>query len=40
MMSGKADNLGAVFQGFVKIPMAGQWRFGTESDDGTKLYVS
>ncbi|MSR18988.1 MAG: hypothetical protein EXS00_07475 [Phycisphaerales bacterium] len=35
--SGRADNVGAVFSGWVVIPTAGEWKFFVESDDGSSL---
>lgn len=37
--SGRADNLGAVFDGYVSIAAADYYTFSVESDDGSKLYV-
>jgi len=37
--SGRSDNVGAVFQGFVTVPFDGLYDFFTESDDGSKLYI-
>ncbi len=39
MGSGLSDNVGARFVGWVEIPFPGQWRFSTESDDGSALYI-
>jgi hypothetical protein len=33
------SSLGAIFEGYVVIPEAGEWTFGTISDDGTLLYI-
>jgi hypothetical protein len=33
------ENIGLVFQGWVMIPEAGEWTFGSESDDGSMLYL-
>ncbi|MCL4222154.1 MAG: hypothetical protein KJZ65_12385 [Phycisphaerales bacterium] len=37
--SGRADNVGAVFKGYVSIPQAGPYRFFTTSDDGSALSI-
>jgi len=37
--SGRADNVGAVFTGYVEAPRAGVYTFYTESDDGSALYL-
>ena len=37
--SGRADNVGALFTGWIDIPEAGEWRLFTNSDDGSKLWV-
>jgi len=37
--SGRNDNVGAVFEGFVYIPESDDWEFGTISDDGSKLFI-
>ena len=39
MGSGLSDDVGAVFTGWVQIPEPGEWRFGTNSDDGSALYI-
>jgi len=36
---GRADNFGAVFEGYVTVPKDGTYLFYTESDDGSSLYV-
>ena len=38
--SGRADNVGAVYVGYLSIPQDARYTFYTESDDGSKLYVS
>jgi hypothetical protein len=38
--SGRADYVGAVFDGFIKMPTAGSWKLSLESDDGGMLYVN
>jgi len=35
-----ADNFGVVYSGFIDIPVAGNYRFGTRSDDGSKLWIN
>ena len=37
--SGRSDNVGAVFAGFVEVPAGGMYTFFTESDDGSRLYI-
>jgi len=37
--SGLADNVGAVFEGYLDIPTAGVWTLFTESDDGSRLLI-
>jgi len=37
--SGRADNVGALFTGWIDIPASGEWRLYTNSDDGSKLWV-
>lgn len=37
--SGRTDNLGAVFEGFVNIPTSDVYRFHLTSDDGSKLFI-
>lgn len=37
--SGRADNVGAVFKGFVNVPATGAFTFFTNSDDGSKLFI-
>ena len=39
MGSGLSDDVGALFTGWVQVPEAGEWRFGTNSDDGSALYI-
>ena len=39
MGSGLSDDVGAVFTGWVHATEAGEWRFGTNSDDGSALYI-
>lgn len=37
--SGRNDDVGAVFTGFVEVPAGGMYTFFTESDDGSRLYI-
>ena len=37
--SGLADNVGAVFTGWIDIPATGFWTLNTSSDDGSKLWI-
>lgn len=37
--SGRADNVAAVFEGYVSISQPGAYRFYTTSDDGSALYI-
>jgi hypothetical protein len=37
--SGRADNLGAVFQGWVDVPTTGVWTLFLSSDDGSRCFV-
>ncbi len=37
--SGRADDVGAVYRGWVNIPVAGSWSFFTSSDDGSRLLI-
>jgi hypothetical protein len=37
--TGKNDFVGIRYQGYVKVPHSGIWDFGTNSDDGSKLYI-
>ena len=39
MSSGLNDDVGALFAGWVEVPTAGEWTFGTNSDDGSALYI-
>jgi hypothetical protein len=39
MGSGLNDDVGALFTGWVEVPTAGEWTFGTNSDDGSALYI-
>lgn len=40
MNSGRADNVGAVFEGYFQALFPGVYTFTTSSDDGSKLYVA
>jgi hypothetical protein len=37
--SGRSENVGALFSGWIDIPEAGEWRLYTNSDDGSKLWI-
>ena len=37
--SGRADNVAAIYTGFITAPVAAQYTFFTESDDGSRLYI-
>lgn len=37
--SGRADDVGAVFSGWIDIPTAGTWTFFVNSDDGSRLKI-
>jgi hypothetical protein len=37
--SGRADNVGAVYTGWITVPTAGTWTFFTSSDDGSRLFI-
>ncbi len=37
--SGRADLIGAVFEGYLRIPTSGVWKLSSESDDGSRLWV-
>jgi len=37
--SGLADNVGAVYTGWIEIPVTGIWSLNITSDDGSKLYI-
>ncbi len=37
--SGRANEVGAVYEGFVSVPAANKWTFYTSSDDGSKLWI-
>lgn len=37
--SGRSDNLGAVFQGWIQIPSSGGWTFTLTSDEGSRLLI-
>ena len=39
MNSGLNDDVAAVFNGWITIPTGGFWTFGTNSDDGSALYI-
>ena len=37
--SGRADDVGAVYSGWIEIPTGGVWSFFTNSDDGSRLRI-
>ena len=37
--TGRADEVGVVWQGWVDIAESGSWTFGMESDDGSRLWI-
>lgn len=37
--SGRADNLGVVFQGWIEVPESGGWTFTVASDEGSRLLI-
>ncbi len=37
--SGRSENFGVVFDGFIEVPTSDQYTIYTDSDDGSKLYV-
>jgi thermitase len=37
--SGRPDNVGAVYTGWIEIPTTGFWTLSTSSDDGSKLWI-
>jgi hypothetical protein len=37
--SGRDNEVGAVFTGYVEVASAGDWTFYTESDDGSRLFI-
>lgn len=37
--SGRADNVGAVYTGWIEIPTTGFWTLSLSSDDGSKLWI-
>ncbi|MEY5032001.1 MAG: hypothetical protein RL354_1032 [Planctomycetota bacterium] len=37
--SGRADNVGAVYTGWIDVPATGIWTLSITSDDGSKLYL-
>ncbi len=38
-LSGRADNVGAVYTGWIDVPASGFWTLGLTSDDGSKLWI-
>lgn len=39
-VANRADNFGFLWEGFIRIPVSGNYTFETYSDDGSKLYVN
>ncbi|MDG2021930.1 MAG: M12 family metallo-peptidase [Phycisphaerales bacterium] len=37
--TGRSDNFGVLWTGWVDLPESGTWTFGTESDDGSRLWI-
>ena len=37
--SGRADNVGAVYTGWIDVPESGYWTLGLTSDDGARLWI-
>lgn len=37
--SGRVDNIGAVFEGWIEVPSDGAWTFTLESDEGSRLLI-
>ena len=37
--TGRADDFGVVWTGWLEVPASGFWTLGTESDDGSRLYI-
>jgi hypothetical protein len=37
--SGRSENVGALYTGWIDIPESGEWRLFTDSDDGSKLWI-
>ena len=37
--SGRADQVAAVFEGYIAVPTTGLWTFSTESDDGSRILI-
>lgn len=37
--TGRADQVGVVWEGWIEVPESGSWTFGVESDDGSKLWI-
>ena len=37
--TGRADQVGVVWAGWIDVPADGSWTFGTESDDGSRLWI-
>ena len=37
--SGRSDNVGAVFEGWINVPSSGGWTFSLNSDEGSRLLI-
>lgn len=37
--TGRSDNVGVLWTGWIDVPESGSWTFGTESDDGSRLWI-
>ena len=37
--TGRADEVGVLWEGWIEVPESGSWTFGTESDDGSRLWI-
>ena len=37
--TGRSDQVGVLWQGWIEVAQSGSWTFGTESDDGSRLWI-
>ena len=37
--TGRADQVGVLWEGWIDVAQSGSWTFGTESDDGSRLWI-
>ena len=37
--TGRADEVGVLWEGWIEVPESGSWTFGMESDDGSRLWI-